>query len=655
LVVCVGTSTGGLSACERFLRHAPADEGLAYIVILHWDPSVVGDVRTILQRATGMAISLALGSESVEPDRVYLVLGNALRGFRAGALTADPTDDRHAGLIDGFFSSVAADRLETAVGVVLSGTGMDGAVGLGCIRSAGGLCLVQDPVTAEYDEKPRHAIDSGAADAVVAPEAMGALLSRFATAPRTCLLAREDGSRTSLRDGGAPWLFAQHSTSRRTDLLEEVGIATRHRWRRAIDAAPPEPNSAAGAEPETFGAVTGRLENQLRSMRLVVHGAAARLETAIQNQRISTDGLLRWAERLLTVHQREKAATEHERDRAESILRTTCTPLLVLDQAHNLVSASAAFFAAFQVDEDESRGRQIFELANRQWDIPSVRTLLEEVLPETGEVHDHAVEHDFEGIGWRSLRWNARVLPSEGDADLVVVSIDDVTDLLLAQREAESRAAELVVIDQRRAQLFTKLGERLREPLAELIQGLDGVAANGDSENGPTPSGWLEQTQRMTTALDQLLDLARVASGGELEPPAVAMVPRTGRPILVVADEHDAAAMMTEMLSSRGYRARSVPNEAAALRLAKELRPEVVILDAGLRETDTYEVARSLRAELGNAVRLILMTGSQPNEGFLEQAWFDGHLLKPAHPTEIFAMLEDLEGEADGGDTFSVA
>ena len=103
---------------------------------------------------------------------------------------------------------------------------------------------------------------------------------------------------------------------------------------------------------------------------------------------------------------RAMAESEEARSFAEAIVRSSRTPLVVLNARLSVISASQAFFEIFKVTEEETVGRKLFELGNRQWDIPKLRVLLEEILPEREDVRHFDVEHEFETIGWRAMRLN---------------------------------------------------------------------------------------------------------------------------------------------------------------------------------------------------------------------------------------------------------
>ena len=215
----------------------------------------------------------------------------------------------------------------------------------------------------------------------------------------------------------------------------------------------------------------------------------------------------------ITVQKRATAASEEARLYAEAIIRTSRTPLLVLDADHRLVSANAAFYATFQVEEEATESRRIYELGNGQWNIPRLRALLEDALLEGREIRDYGVDHEFEEIGWRSMRLNAQMMPRDGHSDLALVSIEDVTDLRKAEMEAESRADELALGDRRKNEFLAMLGHELRNPLAALTHGLDLMRRTDGGPTGQVRTMMERQTRRVTTMLDQLLDVARVVSG----------------------------------------------------------------------------------------------------------------------------------------------
>ena len=188
-VVGIGASAGGLGAFEQFFRHAPADSGLAYVLVPHLDPSHASILTEILQRTTTMPVVEATDQLAVVPDHVYVIPPNRdMALFHGKLLLSVPEQPRGKRLpIDAFLRSLAEDQGERAIGIVLSGTGTDGTQGLRAILGAGGVTLVQTPATAKYDGMPASAIQAGYATHVLPadqmPEALLAILRRLPVFP----------------------------------------------------------------------------------------------------------------------------------------------------------------------------------------------------------------------------------------------------------------------------------------------------------------------------------------------------------------------------------------------------------------------------------------------------------------------------------------
>ena len=114
---------------------------------------------------------------------------------------------------------------------------------------------------------------------------------------------------------------------------------------------------------------------------------------------------------------------------AENIIRTIREPLVVLNGDLRVVSANPSFYRTFQVTHKEIEGQLLYDLGNRQWNIPALRQLLEEVLPKNIQVEDFLVEHEFPGIGRKRMLVNARRIEQEnGHTQLILVAIEDITN-----------------------------------------------------------------------------------------------------------------------------------------------------------------------------------------------------------------------------------
>src|SRR5512140_1352949 len=127
---------------------------------------------------------------------------------------------------------------------------------------------------------------------------------------------------------------------------------------------------------------------------------------------------------------------------AESIINTVREPLIVLDQDLRVVTVSRSFYDVFRVNPEETVGQLIYDLGNKQWDIPKLRELLETILPQQATFDDYEVDHEFAGIGRRTMLLNARRIPRPPEkAKVILLAIEDVTERKAAEKAALQLAA----------------------------------------------------------------------------------------------------------------------------------------------------------------------------------------------------------------------
>ena len=169
-IVGIGASAGGLEALELFLQRVQPKSGMAFVIVQHMDPTRKGLLVELLQRATPMPVVQVKDRTRVKPDCVYVIPPNKDMSILHGVLhLLVPVAPRGLRLpIDFFFRSLADDRQEHSIGVILSGMGSDGRLGLRAIKEKAGVVFVQAPATAKFEGMPRSAVDAGLAD-VVAP------------------------------------------------------------------------------------------------------------------------------------------------------------------------------------------------------------------------------------------------------------------------------------------------------------------------------------------------------------------------------------------------------------------------------------------------------------------------------------------------------
>lgn len=180
-IVGIGASAGGLEALEQFFGNVPDNSGLAYVVIQHLDPNHVGIMPELLQRTTDMKVFQVTDHMQIQPNHVYVIPPNKSMSVLNGYLHLFEPVELH-GLrlpIDYFFRSLADDQQERSIGVILSGMGSDGSLGLKAIKEKNGIVLVQDPLTAKFDGMPQSALNAVVADIMAAANKLPAKLIAF--------------------------------------------------------------------------------------------------------------------------------------------------------------------------------------------------------------------------------------------------------------------------------------------------------------------------------------------------------------------------------------------------------------------------------------------------------------------------------------------
>lgn len=182
-MVGIGASAGGLDALRRFFRNMAADSGMAFVVIQHLDPTHESIMADIIGKETAMNVVQIDHNMRLQPNCVYVIRPNKVLTLQNGVLSS-PTESRGCRRpIDTFFRSLAKSSQERAIAIILSGTGTNGTVGLKDIKEQGGLVLVQDPDTAQFDGMPRSALASGLVDFILPVEDMPKVLLDYIGQP----------------------------------------------------------------------------------------------------------------------------------------------------------------------------------------------------------------------------------------------------------------------------------------------------------------------------------------------------------------------------------------------------------------------------------------------------------------------------------------
>ena len=189
-IAAIGASAGGIEAFRLFFESMPADSGLGFVVVLHLSADRKSLLAEIIGRWTEMPVAEAGDNDLVEPNRVYVIPPGHIATLQQGRVQLRhlaPDVPREATPIDQFFDSMAADLGEDAIGIVLSGTGHDGALGLKAIKARGGLTLAQgtDGSAPQHSGMPSSAIATGAVDLIVPVQDMPRLVMAVSNGAET--------------------------------------------------------------------------------------------------------------------------------------------------------------------------------------------------------------------------------------------------------------------------------------------------------------------------------------------------------------------------------------------------------------------------------------------------------------------------------------
>ena len=220
-----------------------------------------------------------------------------------------------------------------------------------------------------------------------------------------------------------------------------------------------------------------------------------------------------------------KISEDEAREYAESIINTIREPLIVLNQDLRVVSVSRSFYEVFKVNPEETVGQLIYDLGNKQWNIPGLRELLETILPKKATFDNYEVEHDFATIGRRIMLLDARQIQRvSGKERIILLAIEDITDrrkieigLERAHEELKDLAVELKRTARAKSEFLANMSHELRTPLNS-INGFSEVLY--DETFGPLNEKQKKYVNNVLTSgkhllllINQILDMAKVEAG----------------------------------------------------------------------------------------------------------------------------------------------
>jgi two-component system CheB/CheR fusion protein len=184
-IVGIGASAGGYEAFADFLQNLPKDTGMSFVLVQHLDPKHKSSLSELLAHSSKIPVLQASNEVEVEPDRIYVIPADSNMTLADGKLRLHPRREHDAPpmAIDMFFRSLAQTQQNRAIGVILSGTGCDGTLGIEAIKGEGGITFAQDDRTSKYYGMPGSAIASGQVDFVLSPGDIAKELARIAKHP----------------------------------------------------------------------------------------------------------------------------------------------------------------------------------------------------------------------------------------------------------------------------------------------------------------------------------------------------------------------------------------------------------------------------------------------------------------------------------------
>jgi len=210
---------------------------------------------------------------------------------------------------------------------------------------------------------------------------------------------------------------------------------------------------------------------------------------------------------------------------SESIINTIREPLIALDQDLRVVSVSRSFYDTFKAKPEETVGQLVYDLGNKQWDIPKLRELLETILPQKTSFDNYEVEHDFAFIGRRTMLLNARQIQRVmGKERIILLAMEDISKrreiekgLETARQEAKQMAAELARVARAKSEFLANMSHELRTPLNS-INGFSEVLI--DETFGPLNEKQKRYVNNVLTSgkhllllINQILDMSKVEAG----------------------------------------------------------------------------------------------------------------------------------------------
>jgi PAS domain S-box-containing protein len=211
-----------------------------------------------------------------------------------------------------------------------------------------------------------------------------------------------------------------------------------------------------------------------------------------------------------------KKSADEAREYAESIINTVREPLIALDQDLRVVTASRSFYEVFKVKPEETLGQLIYDLGNKQWNIPKLRELLETILPQKTTFDKYEVEHDFADIGRRIMLLNARQIQRGlGKERIILLAIEDITEQVRLQRELAERTRDAEAANRAKSAFLANMSHEIRTPMTAIL-GFSQLMQR-DPAATPQQRKHLDVINRsgehLLTIINDILEISKIEAG----------------------------------------------------------------------------------------------------------------------------------------------
>ena len=291
----------------------------------------------------------------------------------------------------------------------------------------------------------------------------------------------------------------------------------------------------------------------------------------------------------VTERRRSEADLKAIETYAQNIVETVREPLLILDTTLRVRSANRAFYQTFQVSLEETENRLIYELGNGQWDIPVLRTLLEDIVPLSSVFNDFEWEHDFPTIGRRVMLLNARKLQTGRHGESLLLAMEDVTERRRAEKGAGKETAGMA--KKSKSQFPATRSHELRAP-SKMVSEVASTVRPTVAKNAMPGEGSLSAVKLPPAGAETAFSSFHEGD----EDSGVPMPPASC--VLVIHDDRTQRDVIRRYLSMQGFCVRAAASGEAGLRLARQLLPMAITLDVRMHGMDDgWSVLLALKAD----------------------------------------------------------